>query len=379
MRILHVHENAHFHGGVEQILFDTARGLSANGWEQALLYQNQDSDDNFKQAFDMTASDSSIIDEFDPDAVLVHKVSDAGLISSLTNKKPTAQMVHDHDIVCPRSHKYFPISHKVCTKPAGLSCYQHLCCVQRNRSDSILPITLKGTGDVRKQISAGEGLRRYLANSQFMKDELVMNGIDAERINVIHPVPSALISPAFQPIEDNREILYVGQVIRGKGVDLLLKALVHLTVDWHTTIVGDGNHMNECRQLAARLGIESRVTFAGRVPHEELESFYRAARVVVVPSRWPEPFGMVGIEAMARGRPVVAFDNGGISDWLKHESTGMLVTNGDLQSMAMAIGGFLDNRNMAEQFGRNGVARVEHFFSHASYLDRMKQEMEGIL
>ena len=379
MRLLHVNENAHFHGGVEQILFDTACGLSANGWEQALLYQNPESDRNFKQAFSLAADNSSIIDEFNPDAVLVHKVSDAGLISELTNKKPTAQMVHDHDIVCPRSHKYFPISNKVCTKPAGVSCYQHLCCIQRNRNGSILPIIIKGTGGVKKQIKAGEGLRRYLANSQFMKDELIMNGIEAKRINVVHPVPSALSSPDFHPMGHDREILYVGQVIRGKGVDLLLKSLAHIKGNWHANIVGDGNHMTECKQLASRLGIESKVSFKGRVPHEQLDDFYKAARVVVVPSRWPEPFGMVGIEAMARGRPVVAFDNGGISDWLRHETNGILISKGNTQSMAVAIGMFLENRNMAEQMGLNGVATVRKFFTHKSYLKKIQHELEDIL
>ena len=81
-------------------------------------------------------------------------------------------------------------------------------------------------------------------------------------------------------------------------------------------------------QLASKLKISDRVVFTGRVDHEKLESYYAAARLVVVPSRWPEPFGMVGIEAMARGRPVVAFDTGGIGDWLEDRvKRGCLVTS----------------------------------------------------
>jgi len=173
-------------------------------------------------------------------------------------------------------------------------------------------------------------------------------------------------------------VLFVGQVIRGKGVDLMLKALADLKGEWQATIVGEGSFLESCKQLAVKLGIADRVTFPGWVPHAELDSYYQSASMLVVPSRWPEPFGMVGIEAMARGRPVVAFANGGIPDWLDHGTTGLLVPPADITAMTTAIQKLLDDTSLAAQMGQAGAGHVLNSFSHQVYLDQIKQQLDQI-
>jgi len=106
-------------------------------------------------------------------------------------------------------------------------------------------------------------------------------------------------------------VLFAGQIIRGKGVDLLLKALAKLTVPFECLILGDGNHRPYCQRLCTRLNLAERVQFRGFVPADELQKFYVDASVFVVPSVWPEPFGMVGPEAMRYGLPVVRLRRGG--------------------------------------------------------------------
>ena len=165
----------------------------------------------------------------------------------------------------------------------------------------------------------------------------------------------------------------MGQVIRGKGVDLLLRALVQVPGEWHATIVGTGNHLDACRLLAQELGIAARVTFAGWVPHISLESYYAHAAVCVVPSRWPEPFGMVGVEAMARGRPVIGFAVGGIPDWLDDGVTGILVPEADTGALGAAIASLLANPRWATALGQAGLARVRERFQPDQYLDRLMQ------
>ena len=378
MRILHVHDQAFFQGGVEQILFDTATGLSQNGYPQALLFSGGVADKGFSTPFECISDDLSIIQSFKPDVALLHKVTDTTRIVELTRSVPTAHMVHDHDMVCPRKHKYFPLSLSVCNKPAGLSCYLNLCCVQKTTGDSVLPVRIKGTAGVKRQLRAAQGVQRFFVGSRYMKSELETNGIAGEKIEIIHPVPVALRSPRAVAVSEVREVLYVGQVIRGKGVDLMLKALSCLKGEWQATIVGEGNHLESCKLLAEQLGISGRVRFAGWVPHDQLDEYYRSARLLVVPSRWPEPFGMVGIEAMARGRPVVAFANGGIPDWLDHGHTGFLVPEADVTGMTSTIQALLDDVALADRMGRAGAEHVQNSFSHQAYLNQIKQNMDQI-
>ncbi len=376
LRVLHIHERAGFYGGVEQILHDTARGLMAQGWPQGLLHTDTQPQADFVAAFAQSGSGDDLIASFAPDLLFLHKVEDPARVADLARRYPTVRMVHDHDLVCLRRHKYFPITGRICDRPAGLACYFNLCCVQRAAPGSILPIALQGLGEVKEAIRAHREVRRLMVGSHWMERELVMNGLNPMRVAIVPPIPAALAAAKPVPPSREPEILFVGQVIRGKGVDLLLKALAGVPGDWHATLVGTGNHLDTCRALARELKISERVTFAGWVPHQALEPYYARAAVCVVPSRWPEPFGMVGVEAMARGRPVVAFAVGGIPDWLADGVTGILAPEADTAALGAAIANLLGDRERADALGQAGLARVQAEFQPAHYLDRLMAIME---
>lgn len=377
MRVLHVNQRAGFFGGVERILHDTAASLAVDGWPQALLHEDVDPDARFTGPFEIAASDPEIVDRFQPDIVLVHKTGQPEKTDSLTHTRPTARMVHDHDLVCLRRHKYLPVSGRVCDRAAGRSCYTNLCFVQRSAPGSVFPIAFRGLNAQRREMASNRAMRRYIVGSRWMREQLEKNGFPAGRIDVVHPIPRVL--EGLQPFAPSgqQEILYVGQVIRGKGVDLLLRALARLDRPWRTTIVGDGNHLQACRDLASELGIGDRVRFTGWVDHEALGAFYSAACFAVVPSRWPEPFGMVGPEAMARGRPVVAFSAGGIPDWLADGVSGLLVPPGDVQGLAAAMGRLLADPGLAAHMGQAAARQVRNHLSHRGYLDSLKRSLEA--
>jgi len=378
MKLLHVHERATFHGGVEQILHDTARGLSASGWQQALLHIEQQSDPDFLAPFHAASSDHGLLARFNPDAVLLHKVTDTNLIESITRRYPAVRMVHDHDLVCLRRHKYFPLSGRICDKPAGWQCYSNLCFVNRNPAPGGLPVNFRSLGPQKRGIRSQHDMRHFVVGSKWMRDELVMNGIPGERVRVIHPIPASLADIRPLPRQGDHEVLYVGQVIRGKGVDLLLQALARITRPWHATIVGAGNHLESCRKLAASLGIAGRVEFTGWVRHEELEAYYARAAFTVVPSRWPEPFGMVGVEAMARGRAVVGFDAGGIRDWLSSGVNGVLAPAGNVEILARAIDRLLADPEYTRTLGEQAARVAGMQFTHGRYLGEMQTLLEEV-
>jgi glycosyltransferase involved in cell wall biosynthesis len=94
--------------------------------------------------------------------------------------------------------------------------------------------------------------------------------------------------------------------------------------------------------------------------------------VVVVPSRWPEPFGMIGLEAMRHGRPVVAFGVGGISDWLHHNHTGILVPEQDIEAMAQGIEQILLRDEFATRLGSNAYDRFVNHYAFDDYISRLE-------
>jgi len=377
MRVMHINQRAGFYGGVEQILFDTAQGLGQQGWPQAILHQDAEADSDYLAVFEQASSSMSIMESFDPDVLFLHKFPDADTIRHLSERKTTVCMAHDHDLVCMRRHKYFPMNTRVCDRPAGIDCYTHLCFVQKSKPGSRLPITLKSVAQQKRFIRAHEAIRRFMVGSRWMQQELVMNGIPEHRIEIVPPIPAALGEIGSHPPSDSPEILFVGQVIRGKGVDLLIRALADVGGAWHATIVGTGHHLEECKQLARQLGIDNQVHFAGWISHHELAPIYSRAALTVVPSRWPEPFGMVGIEAMARGRPVVGFAVGGIPDWLENNVTGFLVPEADTGAMASAIQRLLDDPRLRARFGQAAVQRVKEHYQPQNYLKQITQILEN--
>jgi glycosyltransferase involved in cell wall biosynthesis len=205
-----------------------------------------------------------------------------------------------------------------------------------------------------------------------MREELVTNGCPEEKIAVVPPAVD-LALPEEPPVPAMAaNVLFVGQLVRGKGVDLLLHALAGLERPFRARILGDGNARNELEALGEFLRLDGKVAFEGWVPHERLGEAYAWARVVAVPSRWPEPFGMVGVEAMGHGRAVVGFDSGGIQDWLADGVTGILVPPRDVTALAVALETVLGDDALASRLGHNGFARARGPFAFDTLVDRLE-------
>ncbi|MEW6128479.1 MAG: glycosyltransferase family 4 protein [Acidobacteriota bacterium] len=395
MKILFVNQKCGYFGGVEQNVADTAEGLRLRGHQCFLVYGERTNRNTFEyqQLFTETfyckelmqnASQSNgertrnqaplsfkeILQSISPDVVYFHKVPDMGeFVDSLHNVK-TVRMIHDHDLCCPRRHKYFAKSEKVCTQPVSWRCFLDGAFLER------APKSLLGVKFVNINKKINEMRRNYqfdtlLVGSRFMRDELLMNGFPSDRVFTLPPVVKAPVEKPM-PVPKEKQILYVGQLIRGKGVDLMLKALKKIRCDFTASLVGTGNAVVELEKLSRELGLGNRVKFRGWVNNSQLNMFYDAAKVVVVPSRWPEPFGMIGLEAMRHGRPVVGFAVGGIPDWLEQNSTGVLVPEQDTDAMATAIERILINDELATKYGYNAYQRYRSVYGFEDYLIQLE-------
>ena len=174
-------------------------------------------------------------------------------------------------------------------------------------------------------------------------------------------------------------ILYVGQIIRGKGVDVLLKSLAHIQVPYECIILGDGNHRAHCQSLSKRLGLDRRVKFKGFVPQDELKRYYQECTVVALSSVWPEPIATVGLEVMRYALPVVAFDVGGISEWLIDGCNGFLVPWMDRPQFGRRIEQLLLDKALARRLGEQGYKLVNERFDFGMYIRDLEGMFAGVL
>jgi glycosyltransferase involved in cell wall biosynthesis len=119
--------------------------------------------------------------------------------------------------------------------------------------------------------------------------------------------------------------------------------------------------------------VAGRVRFLGALDRALVQDLYRQAAVVVVPSVWPEPFGMVGPEAMSFGVPVVAFRVGGVPEWLHDGETGYLVEPRDIYGLAQRIELLLRDAPLARRLGERGRQLVQERFTIPQHVDRLEQ------
>ena len=211
--------------------------------------------------------------------------------------------------------------------------------------------------DVHIAISAG--LARYLAERE---------AFDVERFEIVHYGIEP--GPPPPPPPGAPRLAIVGRLIPIKGHDTLLRALAAVRSDLPGVtleIAGDGALEADLRATVNRLGLGDLVTFLGLVP--QVAAVFERAEVVVVPSLG-EGFGMVALEAMERGRPVIASAVGGLPEIVDDGRTGLLVPVSDTDALAEAIRGLAGDTTRTAAFGAAGRERALTEFSQERCTDR---------
>ncbi len=389
MKILFVHHKAGFQGGAEANVWQVAKALTERGHDAGLVYgESKDESllDDFLEPFSLTCGFSkqkgSFVDAFRtsgywrPDVIYVHKLSDARALRVLIGSGiPLVRMVHDHDMYCQRSSRYFPWNRKVCTRKAGYACAA-VCGVVRN-SEGRYPLKLEWPGKKLKELSLCRKFQTHIVQTEFMKSELMLHEFDESGIHVLPVAP--LQDETFVKTDYSEPlVLFVGQILRGKGLDFLIRALHTIrNREWRCLVAGAGSHRSNCEHLARKLGLEDRVRFAGKLRHGELTEACARARLGVVPSVWPEPMGMVGLEFMWAGLPVVGFDVGGIGHWLEDGETGFLVPPRDVKELASKIDRLLADEELASRMGAEARRTAEEKYRHEDYVDRLLEILRG--
>ncbi|MFN0078813.1 MAG: glycosyltransferase family 4 protein [Prosthecobacter sp.] len=387
MNILYVHERFGSLAGAEANAFITATELAGRGHHIGILHgpgtgKNEDGwSRTFVERFalngDAISRTREALAKFQPDVVYVHKMADLDVIQTLVDSGvPLARMVHDHDIYCMRSYKYHYFSRQICTRAASLYCVLGCgACVVKNNSGGF-PLKWVSYRAKQREIALNRRFHRMVVVTRYMRDELLKNGFDANRIEIHAPVPRMGDPELRSSFSDRNLILYAGQIIRGKGVDVLLESLAKVKSKFECIILGDGNHKAYCEELSRKLGLADRVHFKGFIPQEELKAYYRECSVVALSSVWPEPIATIGLEVMRYALPVVAFDAGGIKDWLIDGHNGHLVPWMDRAAFASRLDDLLQDKAKAKELGENGLKLVSERYDFPTYIADLESMFE---
>jgi glycosyltransferase involved in cell wall biosynthesis len=379
MRILYVHERFGAFAGAEVNAYLTGAALKARGHTIGILHGASTGKgeaawrDVFEFSYNLFDGRNGegiawALHSFKPDAIYIHKMADLHVLGALLNSGcPVVRMVHDHDLYCMRSYKYNPLSREICTRAASTYCMVPCGAMVVRDRQADLGLRWVSYLEKRKEIRINQRFHKMLVATDYMRQELLRNGFAPDRIEVHAPAPmnSVELESSFS---DRNVLIYAGQIIRGKGVDVLLQALKQVQVKFQCFILGDGNQRGRCERLCHELGLDDRVSFEGYVPPAAMSAYYKEASVAVMSSVWPEPFGAAGLEAMHCGLPVVAFDAGGIREWLIDGENGFLARWMDREQFARRVEQLLQNKPMARQMGARGRLLVRDKFNFSNYI-----------
>jgi glycosyltransferase involved in cell wall biosynthesis len=196
--------------------------------------------------------------------------------------------------------------------------------------------------------------------------------LGAPRPERVHFIPNGVDPAPFQAARGEAfkqrlgiagpSALFVGRLASNKGLHTLLDAWQAMPKDATLMIAGEGHLLPQLRERAAREGLGQRVRLLGAVPDEDLRAAYAASDLFVLPSEY-EAFGIVLLEAMAAGKPVVATRAGGMVEVVQEGKTGLLVPVGDAPALAGAMQHLLLDRAMAQAMGKAGQGRVHEGFT----------------
>jgi glycosyltransferase involved in cell wall biosynthesis len=298
-----------------------------------------------------------------PDVTHVHQLDDPGIVNVMRMKAPMVISAHGYP-GCTSGVYYFDPGHE-CTRAHGPGCIPNL--VARGCAHTRHPKTLPSKF---REVSRGlQALRRadlVVSYSSAVDRHLAANGLLRRAVIPYFPTLAAKLGSGHAA---RRRVVFAGRLVPSKGVDILIRAAAEVNAE--LVICGEGRQRDELRALAQRIGVESRVCFKGWMSADELADELANASVVVLPSLWPEPFGIVGIEALAAGRPAVASATGGIVDWLEDGVCGLCVAPGDAGALARALGELLDDPDRQRAMGAAGREVVAARFSPERHVDTL--------
>ena len=383
MRILIANEAVVGSGGVESYLASLMPGLAARGHAIALVHANSRHErggtriDSASELTTSVADDGleralQVVREWRPDVWFSHNMRRLDVEERLLDEWPGVKMMHGYFGTCiggQKAHAFPSITG--CTRRFGAAC---LALYLPRHCGQYRPLQM--IDDYRWARRQRALLPRYagvVAASSHMAAEYAREGVDAARLIVAPLFPTIAGSRDVRPLPDVPTVLFLGRMTSIKGGAAVVRSVAEAarTIGRPVKLVmaGDGPDRSHLESLAASLRLDAR--FTGWVTGDMRVDLVRGASLVVVPSLWPEPFGLSGLEAGVHGVPAVAFDVGGVREWLRDGVSGILVRRGDERALADVLARVLGDPSLLRRLGAgaSAVARELTLDAHLSRIE----------
>lgn len=395
VRILHINDKIENHGGVETHIsqlcnIDKAYGVNSmwlgiykeKSTYQIKIYPDENTilfSGDFLGGLDHI---KAFINRNEIDIIHIHSISDPNLICALFKLKPLVRSMHEPRMLCPGQGKFWRKTERICNIPFGLHCFFHAykegCC---NRQPKSLIEAYKNV-----QFETSEGGNHYaaiLVMSEYMLTEAIKVGYRENKL-FLNPLFTSNM-PDHELIESSHDelksLIFVGRLSNTKGVHYFIQSGISLLKNGYNIkldIVGAGHDEAYFKSLVPK-AYKEQIIFHGWQSNESTDILIKKSYLMVFSSIYPEAFGLSGIEAMMRAKPVVAFNVGGVSTWLEHNKTGYLVKVKDVSSLKNYIEILIKDTEIYKLFSKNARASAEAHFSEKTHMSRLKEVYNEIL
>ncbi len=385
MRVLLLNRVAHVGGGGRnQYVLDIARRLKEHGDEVALAHARADNAQFSGTRYVLEALGrgdqlthlsrqqlEAVLVDFEPDLVQLHDVENLGVDEYLLERVPTVRFIHNHEAYCSGGDMTLSLPRQICTRPHGKGC---LSCHILRRCGSANPLrNFKQYHKTTRWIETLRTHKHLQVASPVVHDNLIRNGIAAdseEYIPLYAPEPAA----AKRSLRTARKmILHPGGMMANKGAWMMVRMMQKLPPDVELVFAGGGNQINSLGQYVRAHGLSERVRIMGEINRAGMSELYHQSEVVILPSRWNEPLGIQGLYAMAHGKPVIAFQSGGIEGWLENGRNGVLVPFNDANAFIETLNRLLAAPKDLKQMGIAGRLLWEERYRSKYHVAKVRE------
>ena len=384
MKVLHVNEHLAHRGGVETYLFGLLPRLQERDVTATVAYGDGDpalhkparhvpalGTAGFGAERQARSQMENVLQEEAPDVVHVHNVQNVGAVQAGLAYGPTVVTTHDYRWVCPANNFFHERPQAVCKRTCGLGCFtttlKKNCVTLRPQYAAYFYRRAKWG------IGHADRFARVIVPSNGARKKYEASGFGEASMSVLPYFCELEPADTPRPVPDPPTITYLGRVAANKGHEYFIRALGQLPEAVRGLMVGgiSGDVARGLRALAEKHGCVDQLELHGWASRSEVVDLLDRTSVFVFPSLWPETLGIVGIEALSRGVPVVASDVGGVREWCLEDETGHLVPPKDGGAIADQVGRLLSDDGRLRAFGERGIALIREQFRPDQHVDRL--------